>query len=67
MSFFSPDPHHDPRLGTFVRRRGRWIGALDLAPHGRVELRVSGGRRAPAPAVSFGVRRCGTGPPPLYL
>ena len=49
LSFLDPDPYQDARLGTFKRHRGRWIGALELAPHGSVELRITGGRKAPAP------------------
>ena len=49
LSFLDPDPYHDARLGTFRRHRGRWVGTLELAPHGSVELRIAGGRKAPAP------------------
>ncbi|MDH5233977.1 MAG: hypothetical protein OEW77_03390 [Gemmatimonadota bacterium] len=50
MGFLSSDPFTDPRLGTFTRKGSRWLGSLQLAPHGSVELRVAGDRKAPDPA-----------------
>ena len=51
FGFFRADPYVDPHLGTFVRRRGRWIGTFELPPHGVVELRIAGGRNGPGAEV----------------
>src|SRR4051812_23126523 len=48
FGFFHSAPYTDPRLGTFVRRHGHWIGSYELPPHGAVELRVTGDRKQPA-------------------
>jgi hypothetical protein len=47
LGWFTPRTFRDPHLGTLERQRGRWIGATELATHGRVELRVAGDRTAP--------------------
>ena len=48
FGFFRASPYTDPQLGTFVRRRGRWIATFTLPPHGEVELRVAGDRKGPS-------------------
>jgi hypothetical protein len=50
MGWFSTDPFTDALLGTFHRRAGAWIAMVEVATLGRVELRLAGDRKAPAPA-----------------
>ena len=49
FGLFTSVPFHDDALGTFERSGGLWVGALMLAPHGRVTLRLAGDRKAPHP------------------
>ncbi len=47
MGLFSADPVFDATLGELRREHGLWVGQLALPPHGTVELRIAGGRKAP--------------------
>lgn len=49
-AFLASEPFTHARLGTFIRKHGDWIGAINLPPHGKVELRLAGDRKAPSPA-----------------
>jgi hypothetical protein len=49
-AFLVSEPFTHAHLGTFIRKHGDWIGAIDLPPHGKVELRLAGDRKAPSPA-----------------
>ena len=44
---FKTRPYHDEVLGDLVRSGRHWKGSLLLAPHGPVELIVSGDRAGP--------------------
>lgn len=49
MGWFGSESFTDARLGTFERSGGVWVTRVALAPLGRVELRLSGDRKAPTP------------------
>lgn len=49
-AFLASEPFTHARMGTFIRKHGDWIGAINLPPHGKVELRLAGDRKAPSPA-----------------
>ncbi|GAA6140646.1 hypothetical protein [Hydrogenophaga sp. 5NK40-0174] len=47
FGLFKPEPFADDALGSFKKSGSYWIGAVDLAPHGAMELRLAGDRKGP--------------------
>ncbi len=47
FGLFKSEPFTDDALGSFQKKSGYWIGSVALAPHGVVELRLAGDRKAP--------------------
>jgi hypothetical protein len=47
LGFLQSEPFNHPTLGTLTKRRGWWVGTLDLPRFGAVELRVAGNRKSP--------------------
>jgi len=47
FGLFKSEPFADPHLGSLTRAGGKWKGSITFGPHESVELRLSGGSKAP--------------------
>jgi hypothetical protein len=47
FGLFKSKPFVDDALGAFIKKGNYWIGSIELSPHGVMELRLIGDRKAP--------------------
>ena len=47
FSLFKSEPFVDDTLGGFKKKWQYWVGSVDVPPHGAMELRLAGDRKAP--------------------
>lgn len=47
FGLFQSEPFVDDALGVFKRKGNYWVGSVALSPHGVMELRLVGDRKAP--------------------
>ena len=47
FGLFKSEPFVDDALGAFKKKGNYWVGTVGLSPHGVMELRLAGDRKAP--------------------
>jgi len=63
FGLFKSEPFVDETLGGFKKKGQYWIGSVDVSPHGVMELRLAGDRKAPDAAALSLVRELPSGYP----
>lgn len=51
FGLFKSETFVDDTLGVFKKKRHYWVGSIALSPHGVMELRLAGDRKAPDASV----------------